>query len=58
MSCSICGEAEELLLELQVFGLLLAADDILEHVQLVLEALYICGRDVQAVHNFLALVFP
>jgi len=52
------GEPEELLLELQMLGLLLPADDILEHVQLVLEALDISGRDIQAIHHFLALVFP
>ena len=52
------GEPEELLLELQVFGLLLPADNILEHVQLVLEALDISGRGVQAIHHLLALVFP
>lgn len=52
------GEPEELLLELQMLGLLLPADDVLEHVQLVLEALDISGRDIQAIHHFLALVFP
>ena len=51
------GKPEELLLEFQMLSLLLSANDILEHVQLVLEALDIGARDVQAIHHFLALVF-